>query len=102
MTSIRIACVTLLGTVWRNPTFCCFVTLYSMGLAHAEDPQLTNPWIRHAGPANARGVIVFIHGVTGNAKSSWSSNESFWPELITRDSSFDGHDVYSYKYPSPL
>jgi pimeloyl-ACP methyl ester carboxylesterase len=74
----------------------------ALGKAYAEDPQLNNPWIRHAGSANAQGVIVFVHGVLGNAKSSWSSNESFWPELITRDTAFNGQDVYVYKYPSPL
>jgi hypothetical protein len=76
--------------------------LFSLGRAHAEDPPLENPWIRHNGASHSRGVIVFVHGVLGNSKSSWSSSKSFWPELITRDRVFDGQDVYVYRYPSPL
>jgi len=76
--------------------------LFSLGRVHAEDPPLKNPWIRQKGPSQSRGVIVFVHGVLGNSKSTWSSSKSFWPELITRDSAFDGQDVYVYGYPSPL
>ena len=39
---------------------------------------------------------MFVHGVLGNSKSTWSSSKSFWPELITRDPAFDGQDVYMF------
>jgi pimeloyl-ACP methyl ester carboxylesterase len=50
------------------------------------------------------GVIVFVHGVLGNARSTWTNDEShaFWPQLLTEDEVFDGFNIYVYEYPSPL
>jgi pimeloyl-ACP methyl ester carboxylesterase len=57
------------------------------------------PWIRHL-PTN-RGVIIFVHGVTGNERTTWTSGNEFWPSMLTRDSTFDGQNIYVYGYPSP-
>jgi pimeloyl-ACP methyl ester carboxylesterase len=59
------------------------------------------PWIRRTDPVRSDGVIVFVHGVTGNARTTWSSGGSYWPELLARDEAFNGQDVYAYGYPSP-
>ena len=59
------------------------------------------PWIRNSGSAHAKGVIVFVHGVLGDARTTWSSGNSYWPELLTQDRTFDGQDIYVYGYPSP-
>jgi pimeloyl-ACP methyl ester carboxylesterase len=63
------------------------------------NPQL--PWVRHQGDAHAQGVIVFVHGVLGNARTSWTNSNSYWPEMLTNDKTFDGQDIYVYDYPSP-
>ncbi|MGA0560659.1 esterase/lipase family protein [Larkinella sp. VNQ87] len=49
------------------------------------------------------GVIVFVHGVTGNSKDTWTHPVSgaYWPNLIANDSAFNGFNVYVYNYPSP-
>ena len=61
-------------------------------------PEL--PWIRQV-PGN-RGVIIFVHGLTGDATSTWtSSTHKYWPEMLRHDSAFDGQDIYVYEYISP-
>lgn len=95
MPRIQRAIINVVATIY-------LVTAVTVTPVHAEDPPLGNPWIRHNGPSQSKGVIVFVHGVLGNSKSTWSSSKAFWPELITRDHAFDGQDVYVYGYPSPL
>jgi len=55
---------------------------------------------RDAGNA---GVIVFVHGLLGDAKTTWTNSRTgaYWPELMTKDAAFNGFDVYVYEYPSP-
>jgi len=48
-------------------------------------------------------VIVFVHGVGGDARSTWvASNKAFWPDLIKNDPDFSNFDIYSIGYYSPL
>jgi pimeloyl-ACP methyl ester carboxylesterase len=56
-------------------------------------------WIRH--DSSSRGVIVFVHGIMGDERSTWTSGSSYWPEMLTHDHTFDGQDIYLYHYPSP-
>jgi pimeloyl-ACP methyl ester carboxylesterase len=46
-------------------------------------------------------VIIFVHGVTGDERSTWTSGAGFWPDMLTRDPTFDGQNIYVYRYPSP-
>ena len=48
-------------------------------------------------------VIVFVHGVLGDGVSTWT-NESgaYWPQLLTKDHTFDGADVYVFSYSTGL
>jgi hypothetical protein len=48
-------------------------------------------------------VIVFVHGVTGNAKETWTNRESkaYWPELIRSDERFSSANVWVFSYSSP-
>ena len=66
--------------------------------AHAQD----DPWIRHD-PKNNHGVIVFVHGVMGDAQSTWTSvsGKAYWPKMLTLDAAFSGQDIYVYHYKSP-
>jgi pimeloyl-ACP methyl ester carboxylesterase len=59
----------------------------------------SNPWIRHE--SSDRGVIVFVHGLLGDERSTWTSGNFYWPEMLTHDRAFDGQDIYMYHYPSP-
>jgi hypothetical protein len=51
---------------------------------------------------NSDTVIVFVHGVFGNSIDTWKVGESYWPELLTTDSTFDGTDIYVLQYPTGI
>jgi pimeloyl-ACP methyl ester carboxylesterase len=86
-----------------------FAVLGEPGTISAQDrrtrangtPPLQLPWVRRLGEAQAQGVIVFVHGVLGDGRTTWSNGRSYWPELLTRDETFAGQDIYVYEYPSP-
>jgi pimeloyl-ACP methyl ester carboxylesterase len=71
------------------------LTLLVAITTHAQ----TGSWVRHL-PKN-QGAIVFVHGVTGDEKTTWTSAHAYWPDMLTRDRTFDGQDIYVYRYPSP-
>lgn len=50
------------------------------------------------------GVIVFVHGIFGDAISTWTSSTSgaYWPRLLLGDKAFDGYDIYVANYDSPV
>jgi pimeloyl-ACP methyl ester carboxylesterase len=54
------------------------------------------------GPSKDR-VVVFIHGLSGDVDSTWtSSNGTYWPQLLLQDSTFDDFDIYAVNYPAHL
>lgn len=73
----------------------------AMILMNWAKPAANNGWVRQLGADKAKGVIVFVHGVLGDAQKTWSNGNTYWPELLTRDKTFDGQDIYVYEYPSP-
>lgn len=48
-------------------------------------------------------VIVFVHGVFGDSRSTWKNSraEKSWPEMIASDPDFNTFDVYSVGFNSP-
>jgi pimeloyl-ACP methyl ester carboxylesterase len=71
------------------------VLVVAMTAAHAQQ----GPWIRH--DASNHGVIVFVHGILGDERTTWTNGSSYWPEMLMHDHTFDGQDIYLYHYPSP-
>ncbi|WP_027230373.1 alpha/beta fold hydrolase [Phyllobacterium sp. UNC302MFCol5.2] len=56
-------------------------------------------YIRRTSGSNS--VIVFVHGILGNAASTWKNdNGAYWPDLLKSDPTFDGSDIYVFDYPS--
>jgi pimeloyl-ACP methyl ester carboxylesterase len=48
-------------------------------------------------------VIVFVHGVLGDGVSTWTNeNGAYWPDLLKKDHTFDGADIYVVSYPTGL
>lgn len=47
-------------------------------------------------------VIVFVHGLFGDATSTWTNGNAYWPRLLTEDSTFNGADIFVYEYPTSL
>src|ERR1700722_16325338 len=66
------------------------------------------PTSHYERPANAKGpfknaVIVFVHGMFGDAADTWTSaNGTYWPRLILTDTSFDNFDVYVASYMTSI
>src|SRR2546428_3258539 len=54
--------------------------------------------------ANKDSVIVFVHGVFGDARATWTNTttRAFWPSLMKGDPFFDRFDIYVYSYSSPF
>ncbi len=47
-------------------------------------------------------VIVFVHGIIGNSRETWTNAAAYWPDLITQDKDFDGASIYVYEYPTAV
>ncbi len=47
-------------------------------------------------------AVVFVHGVLGDSTSTWGNGPTYWPQLLTTDSAFDGADIFVYSYPTSL
>ena len=49
------------------------------------------------------GVIIFVHGIFGDAKSTWLNAQSgmYFPKMVADDKVFKGFDVYSFGYNTP-
>jgi hypothetical protein len=49
-------------------------------------------------------VIVFVHGIFGNATDTWTCTTAnvYWPKLIRNDRAFSDSDVYVVAYSSPF
>ncbi len=65
-----------------------------------EASDFSIPFIRNE-PRN-KGVIVFVHGAIGDAKSTWSNGTHYWPAMLRDDPAFNGQNIYVYEYPSPI
>jgi pimeloyl-ACP methyl ester carboxylesterase len=51
----------------------------------------------------ARGaIVIFVHGVLGASKSTWTNGPSYWPSLLTTDSTFNDLDIFVYSYPTTM
>jgi pimeloyl-ACP methyl ester carboxylesterase len=52
----------------------------------------------------ADGVIVFVHGVLGDGKSTWINDTSkkYWPAMFADDPALSGTNVFVYEYPTSL
>jgi hypothetical protein len=51
----------------------------------------------------AKRVLILVHGLGGDGKSSWTSaNRTYWPDLMEKDLVFSDFDIYVYQYESSL
>jgi len=67
---------------------------------HKKEPAQHSWFLKKTGQQN---IIVFIHGLTGNAISTWmnDSTGAYWPDLIAQDPDFQSYDIYVVAYESP-
>jgi pimeloyl-ACP methyl ester carboxylesterase len=54
-------------------------------------------------PPTNTGVIIFVHGLTGDGVGTWTASRSkaYWPQMLREDPNFAGYDVYVVQYPTP-
>jgi pimeloyl-ACP methyl ester carboxylesterase len=50
-----------------------------------------------------REVVVFVHGVTGNSRDTWTNDQTkaYWPALIRTDPNFSSANVWVFSFDSP-
>jgi pimeloyl-ACP methyl ester carboxylesterase len=54
--------------------------------------------------ANANtGVIVLVHGILGSGRSTWRNptTGTYWPDLLAKDPSFHGFNIFIHEYYTP-
>ena len=73
-------------------------------LSSAENPSpVISPQSHYVSDRKSRRVIVFVHGLNGNARDTWLADSThYWPQMISADPSFAGADVYAASYPTPV
>lgn len=66
-------------------------------------PSVTLPGYVVKRAKNVTHALVLVHGITGDGKSSWTSqNGTYWPTLMGNDPTFGDFDIYVYEYPTRL
>src|SRR5260370_23401574 len=84
----------------RAAARCFLLALASIALSAAQtNTQAMIRWVRNL-PSN-RAAIIFVHGVMGDERSTWTSGNQYWPSMLDRDPTFNGQNIYVYHYPSP-
>jgi hypothetical protein len=54
--------------------------------------------------AGADAVVIFVHGVFGDAATTWqnSATGATWPDLLAKDADLKFSDIYVVNYASPI
>lgn len=47
-------------------------------------------------------VIVFVHGILGDATGTWLNGDSYWPEMLRDDEEFNSANIFVYEYPTSI
>src|SRR2546428_13929649 len=78
-----------LGDVWLVLSI---VLVLGAACTSARVPLKPSIPVRDIGKEN---LLVFVHGVVGDADTTWRNNESgaYWPDLVARDPDFNDFDI---------
>ena len=86
---------------------CCLVILPSQAVPAVPDSSVAHAQSHYERPVTTGGpykerVIVFVHGIFGDADGTWRYSPSvYWPSLLLADDAFRDSDVYVASYPTP-
>jgi pimeloyl-ACP methyl ester carboxylesterase len=79
----------------------CFVCMCACGdrPKSSGEPQISH----YERDEKKERVIVFVHGIFGNATDTWKcpSSNFYWPTMLLQDHAFDDSDVYVVAYDTP-
>src|SRR5690242_642164 len=79
-------------------TFLIVAAIYP-GCGHPRQlPTKPSHYLNNSG---ADTVVVFVHGVFGDADSTWSNGDVSFPKLVQSDPELRDLDVYVHEYSSP-
>lgn len=91
-TGIGLAAAIVLAALW----------LWPWAESEPSLPTGTSGYVGDRRPGAER-AIVFVHGILGDAKATWTAtNGVYWPQLLKDDDAFRADDVFVYDYASPL
>jgi tetratricopeptide (TPR) repeat protein len=71
-----------------------------MAITTSCSAQGGSHYIRDSGPGSP--IIIFLHGVLGDSKKTWSNGNAYWPELLKQDDVFSGTSIYVHEYETDL
>lgn len=67
-----------------------------------ETSSVISPSSHYVSNRSASRVIVFVHGLNGNARDTWLFDSThYWPQMIADDPTFADTDIYAASYPTP-
>jgi hypothetical protein len=95
--------VIILSAAWvRTLTFAAVVMIL-VGCWMAPDERVpTRSFSFLSNPKSSQKLIVFVHGVFGDASLTWTNSSSVsWPDLIRGDEMFQDFAVALYRYDTP-
>lgn len=86
--------------------FVAFLSLLFISSGFSSTAQGTtsviSPSAHYVSDHHASRVIVFVHGLNGNARDTWLFDSAhYWPKMIADDPSFADTDIYVASYPTP-
>lgn len=87
------------GNLFLLMIFMCFV-----GCATTSSRlDIPSDYVQNV-PENKK-VIIFVHGIIGNAVQTWSGGDKkkpvFWPEMMAKDREFKDYNIYAFSYYTP-
>lgn len=101
-------------TRFLNPAISLLI-LFSASKADASDPSLSEVAVGYVSnnphlpgyvvkrQGVTKRVLILVHGLNGDGKSSWTSdNGTYWPDLMKDDPVFQEFDIYVYQYETHL
>lgn len=101
----RLVVSALVTTCGLTPGVIAKIPPYCQGNAASSPTPHTFPrpgYLDGYDPAK-RKAIVFVHGLNGDAITTWQSEDgTYWPALLRRDALFDGYNIYVYEYPTAM
>ena len=81
----------------------CFVSLLLAAGCHDSEKPPSNPTAASTSQTKSK-AIVFIHGIYGDGRNTWTSEDgkTYWPDLVTSDSQFGDADVVVRSYKTSV
>ena len=92
---VKVRSSLLVDSVALGLKFVSLAVLFSL-LSTLSAKSVESRYFRKGQDSSA--VIIFVHGFLGDAISSWTRGNAYWPEMLAEDSSFNGADIYVYEY----